>query len=106
MGAKIDKAVMNKSGPFTYRIHGKNHHSIGSLVPRAGQPPKFLQLYIFDIANEVKNRISAVGRTTGAGELDESIVKDLIMTVDTYNCLAKVSERQRDIYENGDCQEF
>lgn len=106
MGAQIDKNVMHKGGPFTFRIHGQNHHKLGSLVPEEGKPPKILQLYIFDTANEVHNRISAVKRTTKVGELNEKIVKDLITTVDTFNCLAKVFRKARDRYEAGDCPEF
>ena len=82
MGAKLDSKVMHKAGQFTLRIHGQNAHKIGSLVPQAGKPPKFSQLYIFDTANEVKNRIATVKRTTKAGELDPDIVKQLIETMD------------------------
>ncbi|CAN6832529.1 unnamed protein product [Brassica oleracea] len=106
MGAKLDSKVMHKAGPFTLRIHGQNAHKIGSLVPQAGKPPKFSQLYIFDTANEVKNRIATVKRTTKAGELDPDIVKQLIETMDANNCLAKVFRKARDAHENSSCPEF
>lgn len=106
MGAKIDSKVMHKAGPFTFRIHGQNSHKIGSLVPPSGKPPKFSQLYIFDTANEVKNRILAVKRTTKAGELDGNIVKTLIETVDAHNCLAKIFRKARDLHEQTECPEL
>ncbi|CAN7089236.1 unnamed protein product, partial [Brassica rapa subsp. narinosa] len=106
MGAKLDSKVMHKPGPFTLRIHGQNAHKIGSLVPQAGKPPKFSQLYIFDTANEVKNRIATVKRTTKAGELDPDIVKQLIETMDANNCLAKVFRKARDAHEHSSCPEF
>ncbi|RID81149.1 hypothetical protein BRARA_A03747 [Brassica rapa] len=106
MGAKLDSKVMHKPGPFTLRIHGQNAHKIGSLVPQAGKPPKFSQLYIFDTANEVKNRIATVKKTTKAGELDPDIVKQLIETMDANNCLAKVFRKARDAHEHSSCPEF
>ena len=69
MGAQIDHSVMHKTGPFTYRIHGQNAHRIGSFLPKAGQPPKFSQLYIVDTANEVENRISTVKRTANWADI-------------------------------------
>lgn len=42
--------------PLILRLNGQNHHSIGSLLPEPGQPPKFCQLYIVDTENEVANR--------------------------------------------------
>ncbi|CAN6835224.1 unnamed protein product, partial [Brassica oleracea var. botrytis] len=106
IGAQIDSKVMHKSGPFTFRIHGQNSHKIGSLVPQSGKPPKFSQLYIFDTANEVKNRISAVKRTTKAGELDGNIVKNLIETIDAHNRFVKIFRKARDLHEQSDCPEF
>ncbi|CAF1708268.1 unnamed protein product, partial [Brassica napus] len=106
MGAQIDHSVMHKTGPFTYRIHGQNAHRIGSLVPEPGRPPKFSQLYIFDTANEIQNRITTVKRTAKVGELDPKIVKELIETMDTYNCLTKIFRKARDIHETDSCQDF
>ncbi|XP_013679941.1 uncharacterized protein LOC106384537 [Brassica napus] len=106
MGAKLDSKVMHKAGPFTLRIHGQNAHKIGSLVPEAGKPPKFSQLYISDTTNEVKNRIATVKKTTKAGELDPDIVKQLIETMDANNCLAKIFRKARDAHEHSNCPEF
>lgn len=106
MGAQIDHSVMHKTGPFTFLIHGKNAHTIGSLVPEPGKPPKFNQLYIVNTANEIWNRISTVSRTEKVGELDPNIVKELVETMDTYNCLTKVFRKARDLHESGSCEDF
>lgn len=106
MGAQMDQSVMHKTGPFTYRIHGQNAHRIGSLVPEPGKTPKFSQLYIVDTANEIRNRISTVSRTAKVGELDPNIVKELVETMDTYNCLTKIFRKARDLHESGGCEEF
>ncbi|CAG7893082.1 unnamed protein product [Brassica rapa] len=99
IGANIDYSVVFGRGPFTFRIQGQTYHRIGSLLPKPGLPPKYLQLYIFDTANEVKNRLEALGQTTSEGKATEATLKVLIEMVDTNNCLAKVFRRVRDRYE-------
>ncbi|CAN7053543.1 unnamed protein product, partial [Brassica rapa subsp. trilocularis] len=56
VGMKMDYSVVNAPGPYTIRIQGQTLHRIGSLIPRQGRPPEYLQLYIFDTGNEVRNR--------------------------------------------------
>jgi hypothetical protein len=57
MGAQIDKSVNDGRGPPLFKICGQVYHRVGSLLPPDGSPPKFIQLYIYDTANEVQNRI-------------------------------------------------
>ncbi|CAG7862673.1 unnamed protein product [Brassica rapa] len=52
IGAKLDYSVVFGRGSFTFRIQGQTYHRIGSLIPKAGLPPKYLQIYIFDTENE------------------------------------------------------
>lgn len=52
-GVQLDRDL-TPNGIFTYRIHGQISHRIGSLLPEAGEQPKFAQLYIFDTDNEVQ----------------------------------------------------
>lgn len=59
-GGKIDNKINDGSGRFVYRLSRQNHHRIGSLLPVEGQRPKFAQLYIYDTANEVNNRLLAL----------------------------------------------
>lgn len=107
MGAKLDHKVMYQGGgPFTYRIQGQNCHRIGSLLPKNGEMPRYLQLYIFDTANEKNNRLAAVNLTSRDSDVDQTIIDDLMIMVDTHNNLAKVFRKARDIYEEENTQEF
>ncbi|XP_048615648.1 uncharacterized protein LOC125588375 [Brassica napus] len=106
IGAKLYYSVVFGRGPFTFRIQGQTYHRIGSLIPKPGLPPKYLQLYIFDTANEVKNRLEALGQTTSEGKADEATLKVLIEMMDANNCLVKVFRRVRDRYEAYSEQDF
>jgi hypothetical protein len=55
--------VNDGRGPYTFRLNGHNHHRNGSLLPTHGYGrPRFAQLYIYDTANEIDNRIYALQR--------------------------------------------
>ena len=57
-GAKVDESLLvERTGIFTYRIHGEMYHLIGSIMPEEGQRPSFLQLYFYDTDNELDNRM-------------------------------------------------
>ncbi|XP_048591443.1 uncharacterized protein LOC125576114 [Brassica napus] len=96
----MDYSVVHAPGPYTIRIQGQTHHRIGSLIPRQGCLPEYLQLYIFDTANELKNRLNAMGQTSAEGNLDEPTLALLIEMIDENNCLAKIFRRARDHYES------
>ncbi|CAN6841756.1 unnamed protein product [Brassica oleracea] len=105
IGMKMDYSVVNAPGPYTIRIQGQTHHRIGSLIPRQGCPPEYLQLYLFNTGNEVRNRLNVMGQTSTEGNLDETTLERLIEMIDENNCLAKLFRRARDYYE-GSGQEF
>uniref|UniRef100_A0A0D3BZP0 Helitron helicase-like domain-containing protein n=1 Tax=Brassica oleracea var. oleracea TaxID=109376 RepID=A0A0D3BZP0_BRAOL len=102
---KMDYSVVNAPGRYTIRIQGQTHHRIDSLIPRQGRPPEYLQIYIFDTGNEVRNRLNAMGQTSTEGNLDETTLARLIEMIDENNCLAKLFRRARDYYK-GSGQEF
>ncbi|GKC12953.1 hypothetical protein Tco_1009735 [Tanacetum coccineum] len=82
MGGKIDHAINRRGhGPFVFRLHEHNHHSIGSLLPEESKPPKFAQLYIFDKDNEVENRAATI-RSRSAGPSNE---RHPVEYLNTYN---------------------
>ena len=61
MGGKVDEKINNQGrAPYVFRLHGQTYHSIGSLIPEQGAPPKFAQLYIYDTDNETENRAKAL----------------------------------------------
>jgi hypothetical protein len=107
MGANIDRSMSDGRGPPVFKISGQIHHRIGSLIPNSGQPPKFIQLYVYDTANEVKNRIRALHPDERPSEpLDQVIIGQLLEMLDAHNPLAKQFRLARDrLAENGD-EEF
>ncbi|RDX77111.1 hypothetical protein CR513_42815, partial [Mucuna pruriens] len=44
-------------GPLQLILNCQNFHHIGSLLPKKGSSPKFVQLYIHDMINEMLNRM-------------------------------------------------
>ncbi|XP_071719049.1 uncharacterized protein [Rutidosis leptorrhynchoides] len=60
-GAQIDDTINNGRGPYVFKISGHVYHWIGSLCLEEGNPPRFLQLYIYDTVNEVQNRMRFFG---------------------------------------------
>jgi hypothetical protein len=78
-----------------------------SLLPSDGGPPKFIQLYIYDKANEVHNQLKClsphVGMMVSLGCLEPSIVAALMKMLDYNNPFAKklrtARERLRDYLE-------
>ncbi|XP_019171017.1 PREDICTED: uncharacterized protein LOC109166532 [Ipomoea nil] len=89
MGGKIDRAINNGSAPPVFRLHGQNFHLMGSLLPGAGDRPKFAQLYIHDTENEINNRLSALGEDDSTTTLHYEIVKDIKDALDENNVLVK-----------------
>lgn len=105
MGGKIDYNINSGNGPFTFRMHGQNYHQIGSLLPIEGDIPRFAQLYIYDTAHEVQNRLNALAKGKN-NELDEDILRGLIQMLDEYNKLVRVFRMARDRYESGASEEY
>lgn len=58
MGATIDRSINTGNAPYVFKINGVVHHKIGTLLPSHGATSKFAQLYIYDLANEVQNRLN------------------------------------------------
>jgi hypothetical protein len=107
MGSQIDKLVNDGRGPPLFKICGQVHHRIGSLLPPDGSPPKFIQLYIYDTANEVQNRIQCIkGSEESHMDLDPTIVNDLIKMLDLHNPLAKKFRMTRERLANNKNKEF
>ena len=65
-------------GP-NFKIQGKVHHSIGTLIPHGENPPKFLQLYFYDTDEATEHRIQTMPK------LCSSILKDLTEIIQETN---------------------
>jgi hypothetical protein len=51
------RAALNNQGQgiYTFKVKGRIHHNIGSLIPMSQEVLKFLQLYIYDNENKFEN---------------------------------------------------
>ncbi|KNZ76134.1 hypothetical protein J132_11356 [Termitomyces sp. J132] len=48
LGVKIDHAITNAPGPYSFRINGELHHLTGALLPIEGNHPVYAQLYFYN----------------------------------------------------------
>ncbi|GKB15919.1 DNA helicase [Tanacetum coccineum] len=94
LGANIDESINNGRGPYIFKISGQLYHWIGSLCPAHGEPPRFLQLYIYDTDNEVDNRLSHYGGDNST--LRRDIVEGLIDLLDSHNALVQLFRTVRE----------
>jgi hypothetical protein len=107
MGAHIDNSVNDGRGPPLFKICGQVHHRIGSLLPPDGSSPKFIQLYIYDTANEVQNRMKCLGdEINNQDNLDTDIVNGLIKMLDNHNPFAKKFRMARDRLSDNESEDF
>nr|GEZ10468.1 DNA helicase [Tanacetum cinerariifolium] len=70
-----------------------------------GHSPRFLQLYIYDTTNEVKNRMSYFN-DQHEPKLKKEIVEGLIEFLDTHNALVQLFRTARNKYIEADIPEF
>ncbi|GKB08055.1 DNA helicase [Tanacetum coccineum] len=75
------------------------------MCPEEGQPPRFLQLYIYDTTNEVKNRMAHFHNQDEL-QLKEEIVEGLIEFLDKHNALVQLFRTARNKYMDADIPEF
>ncbi|XP_052626019.1 uncharacterized protein LOC122197150 [Lactuca sativa] len=103
MGGKIDSSINRGNAPYIFRLSGQNYHSIGSLLPEHGLKPKFSQLYIYDTDNEIANRRTCFGgdnqrSTSNSSVLDNDIIQDLKLMLDSNNVLVQSYRMVRDCF--------
>ncbi|GJS95603.1 DNA helicase [Tanacetum coccineum] len=104
-GAKIDESINNRRGPYVFKVSRQVYHWIGSLCPLAGEPLRFLQLYIFDTQHELENRMRHFGGLDNSN-LDPEIVQGLIHFLDTHNELVQLFRTARVRCQEIDVSEF
>ncbi|XVF80283.1 hypothetical protein PTKIN_Ptkin15bG0058200 [Pterospermum kingtungense] len=102
IGGKIDNEINRRPGPYVFRLCGQNHHKIGSLLPVDGETPKFSQLYIYDTANELANRMRPFSTSPGATKPDEDVVKQLMKMFDETNIIVRAFRIARDRFGDTD----
>ncbi|KAI3705431.1 hypothetical protein L1987_75668 [Smallanthus sonchifolius] len=104
-GANVDEAINQAPGPYVFKIAGQVSHWLGSLCPLANNPPRFLQLYIFDSENEVSNRL----RLFSSGDtstLSPDIVSVLVQTLKQHNEFVKLFKSARELCLQTDVPDF
>ena len=83
------------------------HHQIGTLLPRRGARPKFVQLYIYDTDHEAQNRLGIFEIDDNASEQpDPDIVMSLLDMLDEHNQLVKAFRYARKRLENEGNEKF
>ncbi|KAK9756878.1 hypothetical protein RND81_01G126800 [Saponaria officinalis] len=95
MGGRIDRSVNRGRSPYSFKLHGQNYHSIGSLLPTDGSSPKFTQLYIYDTEDEVSNRKHAIS-PNNPHAFNDDIINKLKEMLDAHNSLTKAFRMARD----------
>ncbi|KAL4286249.1 hypothetical protein AHAS_Ahas19G0067300 [Arachis hypogaea] len=96
LGGKVLDSVNDGRGPPQFIISGQNYHRIESLLPDAGQKPKFAQLYIYDTQHEIMHRQRIFGQTS---EIDKELITELLQMIDTHNVIAQSFRRVREFYQ-------
>jgi len=97
LGVDIDRSINIGRGPYIFRINGVVHHRIGSLIPDQGNRPQYAQLYIYDTANEVQNRLDVYSSDLGSESVPNAhIVESLVSMFDQCNPLVKQFRMARD----------
>ncbi|XP_045797724.1 uncharacterized protein LOC123891897 [Trifolium pratense] len=96
LGGKIEYERNKGGGPPQFVISGQNYHRIGTLLPSEGHPPKFVQLYIYDTQNEISNRMAHFSPDDPESAIDESLVRELLHSMDSHNKLVKCFRLVRD----------
>nr|KAJ0204134.1 hypothetical protein LSAT_V11C500232920 [Lactuca sativa] len=103
MGRKVDSSVNKGKGPYIFRLSSQNYHCMGNLLPIDGSQPKFSQLYIYDIENELSNRQHAFstqkdGCKSTSQPLDIEIIRFLKVMLDSTNELVKCYRMARNCF--------
>jgi len=97
LGVDIDRSINTGRGPYIFRINGVVHHRIGSLIPDEGNRPQYAQLYIYDTANEVQNRLAIHSSDANSDSMAcPQVVESLISMFDQCNPLVKEFRMARD----------
>lgn len=104
LGAEVDQSINRGRGPYVFKVSGRIYHWIGSMCPPVNKEPKFLQLYIYDTANEVDNRLQNFKNSDK--RLRRDIVQNLIHVLDEHNWLVKLFRTARDKLEDANIEDF
>jgi hypothetical protein len=104
MGAKIDYSLEKSRGPYVYKISGQICHRVGSLLPEDGQQPKYAQLYVCDVQDEIESRIAALEGKEKKKRVQPDVVRRLVHMLDENNWVAQCFRMAKDRFKEPDCE--
>ncbi|XP_035837306.1 uncharacterized protein LOC118485145 [Helianthus annuus] len=107
-GGRISTDLNDGRGPYTFRLNGHNHHNIGSLLPmHPNGRPRFAQLYVYDMENEIDNRFYALRNCvspTPDQVILRTLVNDLLLMLDANNALVQAFRMARERFNDNSMQ--
>ncbi|CAL1382226.1 unnamed protein product [Linum trigynum] len=106
LGGKVDRNINDGRGVYVYSIGGQIYHSIGSLLPPEGQPPRFAQLYIHESTSELQSRLNVFSSDQTGNSLRPEIIEGLQEMFDQYNILVHTFRTAREILSEGSVQQM
>jgi hypothetical protein len=104
-GASVDESVNAGKGSYVFKVGGQISHWIGSLCPAPANPPRFMQMYVYDTQNEVENRLRQF-QFAAVDTLSVDIVAVLQSTLDNCNELVKLVRTARDLCSGNEIRDF
>ncbi|KAL3652194.1 hypothetical protein CASFOL_001875 [Castilleja foliolosa] len=104
-GAKINDAINDGRGPYVFKVSGQVSHWIGSMCPPNNEAPRFLQLYIYDTANEVSNRLQFFNNSHHR-QLSEDVVRCLSDTLNSCNEYARLFKNATELCDPSENYDF
>ena len=85
LGAKLDPSTWGQRGVYSFRVSGELMHRMGSLLPAAGEPARFAQIYTCDTETAITTRMGHQVH----GNLDRAIVSELQAWIGDHNPYAQ-----------------
>ncbi|KAD4888688.1 hypothetical protein E3N88_20761 [Mikania micrantha] len=95
-GANVDNLVNQSQGMYVFKVHYYVSHWLGSLCPPEIERPHFMQMYVYDIENEVANRMQFFGAHERVS-ISHEVVQSLTEVLNQSNELVKLLRTARDL---------
>ena len=98
-GKEEDYSGCKNRGPTPYKISGQLYHRLPSvLFPEGGEAPKFAQIYVYDLENELSNRVSYAKEKNYDDKIDMNTLKLIQEELKETNKYVKQFKSAADIF--------
>ena len=81
-GCKQDESVAGQLGVYSYKIQGRCHHLLGSILPPVGDQPKFAQVYF---TGENPNERASIRQQHHFGRIETAMLVKLEQMIQRVN---------------------